>query len=120
AQTDERSWHLLPPLHVRQEIRAAGDEHRVARNEQLRGFLHRARCVKREERKSHHDGVRSVKAFPPEPSAAVGALRDGVRSAKAFALLVPLSFVALPSPPSQGGGTSSGSGQAMSGKRAGP
>ncbi len=62
AQTDQRPRHLLATLHVRQEIGAAGDEHRAAarrRCEQLGGLLHRARRVEREVRQSHHDATPS-------------------------------------------------------------
>src|SRR5204863_201139 len=88
---------LVAALHVGQQVRPAGDEHRARplACENLRGLLHRFRRAVLEPGKAHH---------------AAGTLSLGFSA----------PFLALPSPPSHGGATSTGCGYGTLGNEVGP
>src|SRR5206468_4298449 len=88
---------LMTPLHVRQEVRAAGDQHRARSlaREDARRLLHRLRRAMLEPGQAHH-------------------------AADTLSLGFSAPFLALPSPPSHGGATSTGSGYGTLGNEVGP
>ena len=114
AQADHARRRLLAPLHVRIEVGAAGDDHRVAARARrgARRLVDRARREVLEPRQAHHDGFGS--------SARRAARRAARRRPRTPIALARRSSIALPSPPSHGGGTTSGFGHAIAGKRVGP
>src|SRR5689334_11345833 len=104
-QRNHRLRLLLPSLHIRVQVRPSSDVARVGAGVGLHRdrFLERARLQVPERREPQHQCL-----VPPAPPAAPAAF---CRS---------LPPTAVPSPPSQGGGTRVGSGHGISGKRAGP
>src|SRR5260370_18524240 len=103
TQAHQRPRNLLPPFHVRQQVRAAREGHRTSplAVQNARGFFERARCSEFEKRQPHHGA--STFSF---------SRRRFCRRAS--------SFTALPSPPSHGGGTRSASAQFTGGGWRGP
>ena len=95
----KRNEHLrrhLAALHVRKEIGAAGDQHRVAlAREDARRLSHRLRRAILKPRQAHH-------------------------AALTFSFVRSWPLTALPSPPSHGGGTMTGSGYGTAGNEVGP
>src|SRR5262249_59430856 len=82
---------------VGQQVGAARDRHRARAfaGEDLRGLGGGARRAIPEPREPHHEAAAPVSVFSGR-------------------------LISLPSPPSQGGGTTSGSGYGTAGKRSGP
>src|SRR5260370_11005167 len=103
TEAHQRSRDLLAAFHVRQQVRAACERHGIGSLaiQNARGFFNRARRAKFKERQAHHGA--STFSFSRR-----GFSRRGT------------SFIALPSPPSQGGGTRRASGQLTCGKWFGP
>src|SRR5580765_5689407 len=97
AKGNQNLRRHLPALHVRQQVGAARDQHRVGAlaGENARGLLHRRRRAMLEPGKAHH---------------AAGTLSLGFSA----------PFLALPSPPSHGGATSTGWGYGTAGNAVGP
>src|SRR5256885_17268613 len=88
----------MAPLHVGQEIRPASDQHRP-------------RAFGGEDLRRLTDGSRRMKPEPGQPHHASASFLAGLRRRL---------LTGFPSPPSQGGGTSIGSGYGTSGKLSGP
>src|SRR5208282_513207 len=103
SKANQGSRDLLSPLHVGEQVRASRKHHGTwaLAVENASGLFHRTGRAEFEKRQSHHDfntGSFSMRCF---------GRRGG-------------SFVACPSPPSQGGGTRSASAQGTFGNCAGP
>ncbi len=104
AEPHHRGRLLLAPLHVGQQVGAAGHQHGVRgiRGQEIGRLAHaRGRDVA-ERGEAHHD-----RTVASTPASALRFLRAG-------------SFEARPSPPSQGGATSNVSGHGTLGNSVGP
>src|SRR2546426_3262021 len=103
TQAHQRSRNLLAAFHVRQQVSAARERHRIGSLavQNARGFLERAWRAEFKKRQAHHGA--STFSFSRR-----GFSRRGT------------SFIALPSPRSQGGGTRRACGQLTCGKWPGP